>query len=270
MESLLDPSLAVKLAATAALVVFATLIAEKVGAFIGAMIAALPLSAGPAYLFISMEHETAFVAQSALTGLGINAMISPFLVVSAMLIHRFGIWVGLGVGFVFWASGSLAILHADLPFFFAAIVLNLAAFPVSLYLSHPYLDVRRTRATKGGLLGVALRTTAVVAVAAAVIITGRWIGPEMAGFVAVIPIVWLSMSAVLYARVGRHTTASVLANGVGGMFGFCLALTALHLMAVQSGETAALLVALFICVCWNLGLTIARPFIPFYRRRGSI
>lgn len=269
MESLLDPSLAVKLAATAALVVFATLIAEKVGAFIGAMIAALPLSAGPAYLFISMEHDAAFVAQSALTGLGINAMISPFLVVSAMLIHRFGIWVGLGVGFVFWASGSLAILHADLPFL-AAIVLNLAAFPVSLYLSHPYLDVRRTRATKGGLLDVALRTTVVVAVAAAVIITGRLIGPEMAGFVAVIPIVWLSMSAVLYARAGRHTTASVLANGVGGMFGFCLALTALHLMAVQSGETAALLVALFICVCWNLGLTIARPFIPFYSRRGSI
>ena len=151
MESLLDPSLAVKLAATAALVVFATLIAEKVGAFIGAMIAALPLSAGSAYLFISMEHDIAFVAQSALTGLGINAMISPFLVFSAMLIHRFGIWVGLGVGFVFWASGSLAILHADLPFL-AAIVLNLAAFPVSLFLSHPYLDVSPTRATKGGIL----------------------------------------------------------------------------------------------------------------------
>ena len=119
-------------------------------------------------------------------------------------------------------------------------------------------------------MDVALRTTVFVAVAAAVIITGRLIGPEMAGFVAVIPIVWLSMSAVLCARAGRHTTASVLANGVGGMFGFCLALTALHLMAVQSGETAALLVALFICVCWNLGLTIARPFTPFYRRRGSI
>lgn len=196
-------------------------------------------------------------------------MISPFLVFSAMLIHRFGIWVGLGVGFVFWTSGSIAIMHADLPFL-AAIVLNLAAFPVSLFLSHPYLDVSRTRATKGGVLDIALRTTVVVAVAAAVIITGRLIGPEMAGFVAIIPIVWLSMSAVLYARAVCHTTAAVLANGVAGMFGCCLALTALHLMAVQSGATAALLVALFICVCWSLGLTIARPFIPFYRRRGPI
>ena len=207
MESLLDPSLAVKLAATAALVVFATLIAEKVGAFIGAMIAALPLSADLHTFFISMEHDAAFVAQSALTGLGINAMISPFLVVSAMLIHRFGIWVGLGVGFVFWTSGSLAILHADLPFL-AAIVLNLAAFPVSLYLSHPYLDVRRTRATKGGLLDVALRTTAVVAVAAAVIITGRLIGPEMAGFVAVIPIV-LAQHVGGLVRKGRTAHDSV-------------------------------------------------------------
>lgn len=196
-------------------------------------------------------------------------MISPFLVFSAMLIHRFGIWVGLGVGFVFWMSGSIAIMHADLPFL-AAIVLNLAAFPVSLFLSHPYLDVSRTRATKGGILDVALRTTVVVAVGAAVIITGRLIGPEMAGFVAIIPIVWLSMSAVLYARAVCHTTAAVLANGVAGMFGFCLALTALHLMEVQSGATAALLVAFFICVCWSLGLTIARPFIPFYRRRGPI
>ncbi len=268
MESLLDPSLAVKLTATAALVVLATLIAEKVGAFIGAMIAALPLSAGPAYLFIAMEHDAGFVAQSALTGLGINAMVSPFLVVSAILIHRFGIWIGLGFGFVFWASGSLAILKADLSVV-SAIFLNLVAFPISLYLSRPYLDVNRNKSTKGGILDVALRTAAVVAVAATVIVTGRLIGPEMAGFVAVIPIVWLSMSAVLYARAGRHTTSAVLANGVGGMFGFCLALTTLYLMAIQIGVTLALLTALLVCVFWNLGLTFARPFIPLYNRRGS-
>ena len=265
MIEFLDLSLFVKLAATAGLVVIATLIAEKVGAFLGAMIAALPLSAGPAYLFIAMEHSSAFVAQSALTGLGINAMITPFLLIAALLIRRYGIWIGLGVGFLFWAFGSLAILQAGLAFF-AALALNLLAIPLCLFLSRPLLSADLAAGGKGGFLDVFLRTIAVVAVAAAVIITGRLIGPETAGFVAVIPVVWVSMAAVLYARAGRTATSAVLANGIGGMFGFCLALSAMHLMAVHFGSTVALSAGLLLCVLWSLGLTLARPLIPMYNR----
>jgi hypothetical protein len=265
MITLLDPGLIVKLAATAGLVVVATLIAEKVGAFIGAMIAALPLSAGPAYLFIAMEHNSTFVAQSALTGLGINAMITPFLLIAAILVRRFGIWVGLGTGFSLWAAGSFAILQASLDVE-SAIALNVVAFSICLYFSRPYLEAGAVTGVKGGLMDVSFRTVAVVAVAATVIITGRLIGPEVAGFVAVIPIVWMSMAAVLYARAGRRTTSAVLTNGIGGMFGFCLALSAIHLMSEQYGSTIALSGALVICVCWNLGLTVARPFIPMYSR----
>ena len=268
MTTVLDPSFAVKLAATAGLVIIATLIAEKVGAFIGAMIAALPLSAGPAYLFISMEHDSTFVAQSALTGLGINTMITPFLLISSILVRRFEIWVGLGSGFALWLIVSSGILKAALNVE-AAIGLNLVAFPVCLYFSRPYLGCGTASNIKGGLMDIVLRALAVVSVAATVIIAGRLIGPEMAGFVAVIPIVWMSMAVVLYARASRHATSAAMANGIGGMFGFCLALSALHLMPVEYGSTAALCTALALCVSWNLGLTAARPFIPMYNRAGQ-
>lgn len=265
---ILDPSLFVKLAATAGLVLIATLIAEKAGAFFGAMIAALPLSAGPAYLFLAMEHDAAFLAQSALTGLGINTMICPFLVISAVLIRRSGLVVGLGTGVVVWALGSYTIMQAAIPTL-GAIALNLVSITICLVLARNYLEADITAKTQSGLIDIILRVTAVVSVAAGVIIAGRLIGPETAGFVAVIPIVWMSMATVLYMRTGRRTTSAVLANGVGGMFGFCLALSALRITVIPLGETAALSIALFACVAWNLGLTFARPYIPYYAAKPT-
>ena len=70
----IDVGLAIKLASTALLVVVATGFAARFGAFIGAMIAAIPISAGPSYLVIAMENDAAFVAQSALTSVAINPL----------------------------------------------------------------------------------------------------------------------------------------------------------------------------------------------------
>ena len=81
-------------------------------------------------------------------------------------------------------------------------------------------------------MDIVLRALAVVSVAAAVIIAGRLIGPEMAGFVAVIPIGWMSMAVVLYARAGRHATSAGMAYGIGGNFGFFLAVAGLPLPSV--------------------------------------
>src|SRR5918999_485457 len=49
-------------AVAAAFVVVATKAAERAGALIGAMIATLPIAAGPSYFFLALDHGPAFIA----------------------------------------------------------------------------------------------------------------------------------------------------------------------------------------------------------------
>src|ERR1700716_123686 len=65
--------LALRMAITAAFVVSASVITERSGPVIGALVATLPVSAGPSYVFLAIDHDAAFVAESALASLPINA-----------------------------------------------------------------------------------------------------------------------------------------------------------------------------------------------------
>ncbi len=47
----------------------ASMVAERSGPLIGALVATLPVSAGPVYVFLALDHDAAFIAQSALASL---------------------------------------------------------------------------------------------------------------------------------------------------------------------------------------------------------
>src|SRR5262249_38776881 len=84
-------SLAAKMAVTAAFVVLATSLAERAGAVVGAMIATLPIAAGPAYIFLSLDHAPEFIADSALSSLVVNAANCVFALVYTLLPQRRGL-----------------------------------------------------------------------------------------------------------------------------------------------------------------------------------
>ena len=65
--------LALRMAVAAAFVVTASIITERSGPVIGALIATLPISAGPSYVFLALDHDAAFIAEGALASLAINA-----------------------------------------------------------------------------------------------------------------------------------------------------------------------------------------------------
>src|SRR5471030_654916 len=67
-------TLALRMAVMAAFVVSASVITERSGPVIGALIATLPISAGPSYVFLSLDHDAAFIAEGALASLPINAV----------------------------------------------------------------------------------------------------------------------------------------------------------------------------------------------------
>ena len=63
-ELLLWYGLALKMAMTATIVVVASVAVERSGAFIGALVAALPTAAGAAYIILALEHPPAFIARA--------------------------------------------------------------------------------------------------------------------------------------------------------------------------------------------------------------
>ena len=90
------------MAATAGVVVVATLAAERAGPVVGAMIATLPLSAGPAYVFIALQHDAAFVAQSALASVVVNVVSAVFALIYAMRAQRHGVVASVLPAMAIW------------------------------------------------------------------------------------------------------------------------------------------------------------------------
>src|SRR5258706_4256322 len=81
-------TLALRMAITAAFVVSASVITERSGPVIGALVATLPISAGPSYVFLALDHDAAFVAEGALARLPVNGATILLAVTYVVLAQR--------------------------------------------------------------------------------------------------------------------------------------------------------------------------------------
>src|SRR5580693_6970896 len=80
--------LLLKMALTATVVVITSIAVERAGAFVGALIAALPTAAGAAYVILAIEHPPSFIAASAVGSIATGAAVSIFGAVYAALAQR--------------------------------------------------------------------------------------------------------------------------------------------------------------------------------------
>lgn len=104
--------LAAKIAAAVIVVAAASRATERAGPFLGAMIATIPVSTGPIYVFLAIDHGAAFVSESARMSVAATAAIAAFVAAHALATRRFA------------TAGSLAL--ATLAWFTAALLLALA------------------------------------------------------------------------------------------------------------------------------------------------
>ena len=102
-------SLAVKMAVTALFVLVATYAAERAGALVGAMIATLPIAAGPAYIFLALDHDARFIADSALASLVVNAVTCIFALVYAVLAQKRGLAASVLPALAVWFALALVV-----------------------------------------------------------------------------------------------------------------------------------------------------------------
>ena len=125
-DLLLHPLLT-KMAITAMIVIATAVAAERAGPQLGGLIASLPVSAGPAYVFLALKSDDAFIATAALSSLYANAATGLFLLHLALVSARLSAVATFASGLVLWmaASAILRALPETLPL---GIVLNIAVY----------------------------------------------------------------------------------------------------------------------------------------------
>jgi hypothetical protein len=245
-------TLGLRMAIAAAFVVTAAFITERSGPVIGALIATLPFSAGPSYVFLSLDHDAAFIAQGALASLPINAATMFMGLTYVVLAQRCNALVSTGGGIAVWIG--LAALMRLVPWTLATgLLANAIAFAICLPL------LRRFRHAKMPLItrrwyDIPLRAGLVATLVAIVTTLSGWVGPGVSGTIALFPVVFSSIMLILHPRIGGPATAAVVANSGWGLMGFGFGIAVIRLAALPFGSAIALSLALATCVIWNLGL----------------
>lgn len=116
--------------------VLASVLAEILGPVWGALIISLPVTAGPVYVFMVLEHDATFVARAALNGFAANAATGLFLIVYARRATDRGLVRALGPAALAWVVAAIPISAvAWTPV--TAFLLNVAVYGSGVFLTRP-------------------------------------------------------------------------------------------------------------------------------------
>jgi hypothetical protein len=247
--------LAAKIAAAAVIVVAASRATERAGPLLGAMIATLPVSAGPVYVFLALDHGAAFISESARMSVAATSATAAFVAAHALAAQRFATPVSLACATLAWFAVALALQMRDWSFA-EACLLFAGVFVLAIRGLRRFAAAIEAPPVPRARFDLALRALLVAAVVVATSFASHALGPAVAGVLATYPVVFTCLVVILQPRCGGPFTSSVLVNGLKGLLGFGLALAVLHLAAARASATAALLLALGVAVAWNAMLTL--------------
>ncbi len=249
-------TLSVKMAITAGFVLAATVTAERAGPLVSALVATLPISAGPVYVFLALDHDAHFIAQSAVASLAVNALNVVFATVYARLAQMRPLALSLGGAYAVWIVLAL-IVNSYQWQVVPALALNVAAVAVGLWIVRPFRHAAMPRLSSRWQDFV-LRALLVAVLVGVVVTFSFRIGPYGSGLLAVFPIVLTSIIVILHHRAGGKPTAAVIANAPLGLAGFALCCMTLHFTAVSLGVAGGLTLALAVSIGCNLAVLTAR------------
>lgn len=249
-------ALLTKMIVAAFFVIGATVTAERVGPVIGALVATLPVSAGPAYVFLALDHDPSFIARSALSSLALNGATAIYAVTYVLLAQRHGFAVSVPLAFLAWLASVPVFVWLG-PTTEAAILLNIVVFPIAYFVVRRYRNVPMP-SNPLRWYDFAIRAALVAALVGTVVGLSFRIGPAATGVLAAFPVVFTSIMLIMHFRVGGPAAAAVLANAILGLAGFGMAVLTLHMLAVPMGSAIALISALAVAVAWNLGIFTLR------------
>lgn len=248
-------ALAAKLVTTAAIVVAACLVAERAGPLVGGVVASLPVSSGPAYVFLAAEHGAGFIAASVPASLASLAASAGFIVAYAALARLRGCLASTLGALLTWVVMVTA-LRAIAPGLGAAALAVFVIFAASMRFGKAWRRAPISGRARSSRWDIPVRAGAAMLLVGATIIAGHLLGPAAAGELALAPVVLTSLAVLLHPRIGGPAAAAVMVNMLPGLLGMAVATMLVGLTARPLGAAISLLLALAICLGWNAALLV--------------
>jgi len=214
------------------------------------MIATLPVSTGPVYVFLAIDLGAPFVSESARMSVASTAAIVAFVAAHAIAAQRYGTLRSLALATLAWFSVALLLQLREWRFA-EVCVLFVAAFAAAIFGLRRYAEVAEAPRIPRARYDLALRAALVACVVLATTAASHTLGPSATGVLATYPVVFTSLILILQPRCGGRFTAAMLVNGLKGLLGFGVALVVLHLAAARMSAAPALLLALAVSLGWN-------------------
>ena len=247
-----------KIVLTSGIVVAASVLVERSGPFIGALIASLPTAGGAAMIILALEHSPQFIATSAVGSIVSNGVCALFALSYAALAQRFTLGKSLAAALTVWFA--LAFLSRLIDWTAAqAVLLNAVVFPLAIMAGRGFRAhgpvKQRIRFTGRDL---AWRAGVVTLVVVAVTAASFWIGSFASGLFAFFPVAMSSFLIILHRRAGAAVAASTAAHVQAPLIGLGLGLVVVHLLAVPVGVWWSYLAGLGVGLAWNAMLWALR------------
>lgn len=242
-----------KMLATAFIVVSASVAAERAGSVLGALILALPISAGPGYAFLAVHADDGFVAETALHSLAVQGAIVAFLWVYVRTAPHLSAAASLAAATAAWLPCAVIVqqIEVNLPL---AVALTAASFTAGIvFIRSPAWKPPANRA-RPGRADLFVRAAITGTLVAVVVTASDAIGPAATGVALVYPVSLTTMSWIMHRRYGGAAAAAVLGATLRPLFGFLGFLLALHLLAEPLGTPWALVAGVACSVLWSLVL----------------
>ena len=257
-DSLFSYGLALKATMTAAIVVVASVAAERSGPFVAALIAALPTAASATYIILALEHPPAFIAAGAVGSMAANAAVAIFALSYSALAKRHGIVLSIAAASLVWFAAVAGLRLVDwTPA--TALVLNALVFAFTIPLSARYRSGAVTRESfRRTGYDLPLRAAAVAVVVAAVTTASHRIGPFASGTFAVFPIVMGSFAVIMHSRAGGKAAGAVFAHAQSALVGLCFGFLGVHYLVEPIGVWWSLAAGLAITVTWSAAHWLVR------------
>lgn len=246
-----------KILATAAVVITAARTAERAGPFFGAIIACLPVSAGPSYVLLSLKASDGFIADSALASAATSAGAALYLAAYVVLGPRTGVVATLASALGIWLASAVAIraIHWTA---LSVLVLNAVAYGLAFLLTLRLEQTQPITRSERRWFDLPLMAAMVGLLVAGVTTLSAVLGPALTGIAAVFPVTFSSLGLIVHSRLGGRVVAATMAGAIRAMPGFSLGLLTLSELGVPVGAPLAMLAALAVMLAWSGGLILWR------------
>jgi hypothetical protein len=245
-------------------VVVASVVVERSGPFVGALIASLPTAGGATMIILAWQHPPSFIAQSAVGSMVANAAVAFFALTYAALAQRHSLALSIGAAFAVWLGVAFLSRLIEWNATTAAL-LNAVVYPIAIALGNRFRAEGAVKRVAFTFTDLAWRAGVVTLSVIIVTTASNSIGSYFSGVFAFFPVAMGSFFVILHPRIGGPAAASVAGHVFAPLVGLGLSLLAVHFLAVTVGVWWSYAAGLSIGVSWNATLWLVRNWA---RRNG--